>query len=248
MNPLSAPRRSAWVLLAALALVALTARLGVWQLDRGEAKRALQARMAQQGALAPLGTADLAGSAEALSAQAYRRIRLQGTWLPESTRFLDNRQMGGHPGFFVVSALRLPDGSAVLVQRGWVPRDARDRTRLPALPPAQGPAVLDGRVVPWPSALAQLGAESPGPIRQNVDLAGLTREWGLPLRPLSVQQTGAAEGPLLRDWPEPALDVRKHDLYAAQWFSFSLLTVGLYVWFQLLRPWRGRAVRGLRSA
>jgi surfeit locus 1 family protein len=56
---------------------------------------------------------------------------VQGRWLPVAPVFLDNRQMDGRPGFFVLSPLQLDRGDVVLVQRGWVPRDMQDRSRLP---------------------------------------------------------------------------------------------------------------------
>ena len=37
-----------------------------------------------------------------------------------------------------------------------------------------------------------------------------------------------------------ALGVEKHYGYAFQWFAMSALVLGLYLWFQWLRP-RGRA-------
>jgi surfeit locus 1 family protein len=80
-----------------------------------------------------------------------------------------------------------------------------------------------------------------GPIRQNLDLDAFARETGLPLRPLTlVQEDGAATAAdgLLRQWPRPAADVHKHYGYAFQWFSLAALILGLYVWFQLIRPRR----------
>ena len=41
-------------------------------------------------------------------------------------------------------------------------------------------------------------------------------------------------------WPEPAADVQKHYGYAFQWFALCALILGLYVWFQLIRPRRAR--------
>jgi surfeit locus 1 family protein len=41
---------------------------------------------------------------------------------------------------------------------------------------------------------------------------------------------------LLRNWPQPAVDVGKHYGYAAQWFGFCAIIGGLYAWFQLIRP------------
>lgn len=235
--------RRAWVLLAALVVMALTARLGWWQLDRGAQKQALQLSMQQRASLPPLTGEQLARTDEAAVGQHHQRIVLQGQWLPGHTVFLDNRQMAGRPGFFVLDPLLLPGGEAVLVQRGWVPRDLQDRTRLPNLPLPAGRVQLTARVAPWPSRLADLGADAPGPIRQNLAAADYATQIGRPLRPVSLlmlAEPALAGDGLLRDWPLPALDVHKHWGYAGQWFSFCALTAGLYVWFQLIQPWRRR--------
>jgi surfeit locus 1 family protein len=52
--------------------------------------------------------------------------------------YLDNRQMNARQGFFVVTPLQLATGDAVLVQRGWMPRDLTDRSRLQPLPDQPG--------------------------------------------------------------------------------------------------------------
>jgi surfeit locus 1 family protein len=202
--------------------------------------------MLGRAALPPLSAAELALDARQAEAQHWRRVRLQGRWRPEATLYLDNRQMHGRPGFFVLTPLLLPAGDAVLVQRGWIPRDAAQRTRLQPIDTPAGEVSLEGRVAPPPSHLYEFAAAASeaGPIRQNVELAALGREWRLALRPLSVQQLPAATAPadgLLRDWPLPAVDVGKHHGYAFQWFALSALITGLYVWFQLLRPRRRRA-------
>lgn len=229
--------RRAMVLLAALAGVALTARLGVWQLERAAQKTGLAQAIEARGKLPPLPAAELARDEAGAARQFWRPVRLQGRWLAERTVFLDNRQMQGRPGFFVVTPLELAPGDAVLVQRGWVPRDARERTRLPAVPTPAGRVEVAGRIAPPPSRLYEFAQDASGPIRQNLDLDAFGREIGLPLRPLSVQQLsfGGADG-LLREWPQPSVDVSKHHGYAFQWFALAALIAGLYVWFQLLRP------------
>lgn len=226
------------VLLAAVAACALTARLGVWQLDRAAQKTALQAAQERQRALPPLGAAGLAADAKAAAAQQHRAVVLEGRWDAARTVYLENRQMNGRPGFYALTPLVLADGSAVVVQRGWLPRDQADRTRIVAAPPPPGPVRVQGRIAPAPSRLYEFDGASSGPIRQNLDLDAYARETGLALRPLTVVMTGDADPPdgLLRDWPVPAADVHKHYGYAFQWFSLSALVAGLYVWFQLLRP------------
>jgi hypothetical protein len=123
------------IALATLAAVALTARLGWWQLDRAAQKRAIAAAIAERGALPPLTALP---AAEPASAVLHRRAALAGRWQGPHTVYLENRQMGGRPGFYVVTPLELADGSAVAVQRGWLPRDARERARLPAVPSPEG--------------------------------------------------------------------------------------------------------------
>lgn len=235
------PRHPAWVLLAALAVGLSTARLGVWQLDRAAQKLALQTAIEAQATapeLPPAALPTTPGEAELLR---FRRITLRGEWLAEHTVYLDNRQMKGRPGFFVLTPLKLPGGDAVLVQRGWLPRHAADRTRIAPYDTPRGEVAVEGRIAPWPSRLASLGSEASGPIRQNLDLADYAVQTQRALRPLSITelpQPAVAGDGLLRDWPMPAVDVAKHYGYAAQWFALCALTAGLYVWFQLIRPRR----------
>lgn len=234
-------RRGAVVLVAAVLSAALTARLGWWQLDRAAQKNQLQAAMDSRRALPPMSPADLAADGAAAAAQHHRAIVLQGQWVVEQTIYLENRQMKGVPGFFAVTPLRLDDGTAVLVQRGWLPRDQADRTRIVAAPPPVGRVQVQGLIAPPPGRLYEFDTAASGAIRQNLDINAFARETGLRLRPLSVQQQDDATQPsdgLMRQWSAPASGVHKHYGYAFQWFALSALILGLYVWFQLIRPRR----------
>jgi surfeit locus 1 family protein len=232
-------RQSLVVLLAMLVGAGATGRLGLWQLDRAAQKNAIQAALDERRALPPLPAPELAATPERAAAQHGRAVVVEGRWLERSTLYLDNRPLDGRSGFIVVTPLLLADGSAVVVQRGWLPRDSADRTRVSAPPLPDGTVQLAGRIAPPPSRLIELGAAASGPIRQNVDLAPFAVEVGHPLRPLSIVQEEAAANHgdgLSRQWPAPAADVYRHYGYAFQWFALASLIVGLYVWFQLIRP------------
>jgi surfeit locus 1 family protein len=243
-------RRRLVVLVAAVVAASATARLGWWQLDRARQKLDLQARITARGSLDPLPQADLPRTEALAAEQHYRPVQLRGRWLHAHTVYLDNRQMNARQGFFVVTPLQLAPGDAVLVQRGWMPRDFADRTRLQPLPAQPGEVLVTGRLAPPPSKLLDLAGAEQGPIRQNLNVSAVSRDIGIALRPLSVQQTRptAAVPPegsptsalpddgLLRAWPAVAVDVGKHHGYAFQWFSLSALIVGLTLWFQFLRP------------
>lgn len=224
--------RSITVLVAALLGAVLTARLGFWQLDRAAQKVAAAAAVAAQGALPALTNADIAD-------QLNRRVILRGRWMAEETVFLDNRPMNGHVGFFVLTPLQLEGRpEAVLVQRGWVPRNSLDRTQLPSLVTASGLVELQGRLTASPSRLYELGTESGGPIRQNATVKVVAAEIKRPMLPLTVLQSDAPSDGLLRDWPAADLGLQKHYGYAFQWFALCALILGLYVWFQLVKPRR----------
>ena len=229
-----------WIVLAAtVASMALTARLGMWQLDRADQKIQLQTGLDDRGRMAPLGTADLAVDAAQADAQVHRKATLAGTWLPDYTVHLDNRQMKGRVGFFVLTPLQLADGSVVMVQRGWRARDFIDRSRLTPVPTPTGRVEVAGRLARSPARLYEFDGAVEGTIRQNLDLDAYARETGLRLRPVSLlQESPSPEDGLLRDWPRPAADVHKHYGYAFQWFALCALIGGLHVWFRILRPRR----------
>lgn len=223
------------VTVLALLAVLATAELGRWQLSRAAAKEALQASMDARATAPVLDGMSLRhdGDADVLL---HRRVVARGQWLADRTVFLDNRQMNGRVGFFVLTPLRLEDSdTAVLVQRGWVPRNFEDRSRIPVVQTPAGPVVVQGGIVPPPAKLYEMGAVESGPIRQNLDLAQFRTETGLPLAAVSIQQTDAAADGLARDWPRGNTGVDKHYGYAFQWFGLSALIALLYVWFQIVR-------------
>lgn len=228
------------VTVAALLAVALTLALGRWQLGRAAEKEALQASIDARADLPLLDARSLSGDFDQ-DALLHRRIAADGQWVAERTVFLDNRQMHGRPGFFVLTPLRLDNGPVVLVQRGWVPRDFEDRTRVPQIDTPRGPVRVEGRIAPAPSRLYDMGEAGTGAIRQNLDLAQFRLESGLPLVALSIQQTGVSADGLLRDWPQINTGVDKHYGYAFQWFGLSALITLLYVWFQIVKRYKRRS-------
>lgn len=249
---MSAPisRGRFWVLLLATALAAgLTASLGAWQLGRAQTKLALEAQMAQQHVLVPLLNSDFDARAE-LDVPAewlHRPAVLTGRWVEERTVFLDNRQMDGKVGFFVITPLKLADdGRWLLVQRGWVPRDFMDRSHLPEVFTPLGDITVVGRVASGPARVYELGASLPGRIRQNLLPAEAAQEWSATLFNASLVQTEPDGSPasdgLSRNWPQVASGVHKHYGYAFQWLALCTLIIGLYVWFQIIAPRRKRSL------
>lgn len=219
---------------AAAAAIVLTVSLGQWQLRRADEKLALQAQWdsAQQAPAVAVGGAQLGEVAGRLPL----RVGLRGRFLHEHEVWLDNRQMDGQAGFMLVTPLRLADGAVVLVNRGFAPRDALDRARLPPVDRPQGEVDIEGLAVAQTSRVLQLGQDVPAPgggptIWQNLDYEAFERHSGLAVPSWVVQQTGGGADGLRRHWPHLAAGVDKHRGYAMQWFSLAALVAVLTAFF-----------------
>ncbi len=244
-------RFRAWApTLAALVVVAVTVFLGNWQLRRADEKRALQVQRDAAGRDAPIDVSAAGNDAAALDG---RRVRLRGRFVSEFGVFVDNRTHRGVAGFHVLSPLRLAgSGSHVLVLRGWVASDPRERWRVPSVPTPNGEVDVEGIAqleLPRTLELGRTSAPGPGDrIWLNVDLDEYRRWSGLRVqqpivRELAAPKTSAGDfdDGLVRDWPQPGGDVDKHVAYAFQWYSMAALAAGLWIWFVALARWRGRS-------
>jgi surfeit locus 1 family protein len=234
---------------ATVALVVLGIVLGNWQTRRAHEKEVIAQRFAARSAVVlpaigprdPIGTQVFAcGSAAAAagtSADAdeaflknteYCRTRTRGEFVSGWPVFLDNRPYKGQAGFILAMPFKIAGSDQhVLVLRGWLPRDAREYTRLPAFSTPQGEVEIEGLVVRGAGHVMQLGAPGalkPGAIVQNLAIDEMARASGLRLQPYFVQQGGAGQGDaLVRDWPAPATGVDKHRGYAFQWYALALM-------------------------
>jgi surfeit locus 1 family protein len=225
------------VTIGAIAGIAATLALGQWQLGRGREKDALQAAIDQRESMPAVAQSSLLQAPP--DQFMNRRVLLRGTWDPAHTVFLDNRQMRGAPGFYVVTPLKI-EGSdrAVLVQRGWAPRNFEQREKLPPVDTPAGIVQISGRIAPSPARLYEFHADERGAIRQNLALASFRAETGLKLLDVSVVQAGAASEGLLREWPRASAGSERNYGYAVQWWAISALIAILYVWFQFIAPRR----------
>ncbi len=241
--------RGFWlVLMAALVCASVTASLGFWQLRRAALKEQIQADIQAKESADHLYNADVK-TVDTLAPWLHRSAHLSGTWIPHATVFLDNRQMSGRQGFYVVTPFQLAnDGRWVLVQRGWTPRDFLDRTRVPQVPTPRGTITLSGRIAASPGKVYELGEADTGPVRQNLDVTAFAREHAAQILNGSlVQWAPVPDTPsdgLLRNWPQIASDVHKHHGYAFQWFGLCALILILYVWFQIISPLRSTRAAG----
>ncbi|WP_050476439.1 SURF1 family protein [Herbaspirillum rhizosphaerae] len=225
--------RVRWVpLVATLVVAAIGVSLGQWQTRRGDEKQAIQDKMAERQAAPAIG---LSGNVLQLDIDQneYRHVRVKGEFVSSWTSYLDNRPYNGAPGFYVLTPFKIADSdTAVLVERGWTPRDISDRTKVPALPAPAGVVEIEGVIRRDAGHLLQLGAAEapkPGAIMQNLDLPAYAAASSLKLAPFLIEQGGAMKDGLVRDWPAPSLGIERHRGYAVQWYALALMAVIFFV-------------------
>jgi surfeit locus 1 family protein len=119
--------------------------LGTWQIERRAWKLDLIARVEQRvhAPAAPAPTPDQWARMNAATDE-YRHLRLSGSFLSEHEALVQATTARG-AGFWVLVPLRTADGSVVLVNRGFVPPEGRDRA-MRASPEAQGEITVTGLV------------------------------------------------------------------------------------------------------
>lgn len=217
--------RFRWVpFIAMLAALSLGVVLGEWQRGRAVQKETIQSRLEQRQSAPALQLRGDAAIPDAGELE-YRRVTVAGQFISEWPLFLENRPYKGVAGFFVLMPMRL-EGSdkAVLVLRGWTPRDPVDRARVPAVPVPQALVTVTGRVRRDTGRVMQLGEAAPvrpAAILQNVEIAEFARASRLQLLPFIIEQSNNSDDGLVRDWPDPSSGSGKHMGYAFQWYALA---------------------------
>ncbi len=254
--------------IAAVIIAAVCIRLGLWQLDRLQERRADNARIAAGIADDPVEVESVAGDSTRSRAL---RVRVRGSYDFDNEVVLINRSRNGAPGVNILTPLRLPGrDTAVLVNRGWV--YAPDGATVD-LARWREPAEAGGTAyVSWMPALGSepsasgAGERSGTPARRaaRLDRDVIGRMLPYPIAPYQLvlldpeamddggaAYGGAGPGPMgtatapdptrpIRI-PLPALDEGAHKSYAIQWFSFAAIAlIGTAAVIRAERTKRGR--------
>lgn len=231
--------------LAAILVATVCARLGIWQLDRRAERLARNEVIAERMALPTL---SLEGGLADTDGLVYRVAEAVGEYDAAAGVVLAGRSYQGATGAHLLVPLRLADGTAIMVHRGWVPAlDAAKVDPADFTPPGQ--VTVRGLLMAFPEIRSPGGATEPaeadaagGEFRRlwyRMDAERWRRQSPYPLAPLYLQQLPApAADRFPAALPEPELDEGPHLGYAIQWFSFGV--IALVGWVVLLFRRQGR--------
>lgn len=166
----------------------------------------------------------------------WSRVVADGHYDPDSQLLVRNRPQNVVFGYEVLVPLVLPDGTALLVDRGWVPNAERADV-LPEVPPAPAGPV---QVVGWlRQGEPDLERNLPPGQLASIDLTEAARRTGYRLRAaylvLESETTGPGQPAPARPQPllPPETGTGPHFAYALQWWTAA--PVGFVLIFVFLR-------------
>ncbi|MFZ5525668.1 MAG: SURF1 family protein [Pseudomonadota bacterium] len=241
-GPRSRAALIAMAVCAALLFAGLIA-MGTWQVHRRAWKLDLIERVTQRvnaPAEAAPGPSQWPGISKA--EHEYRHVRLTGTYLHEQESLVQASTVRG-AGFWVLTPLRTPDGSLVMINRGFVPPEFKERATRESCNPTTQVAV---------SGLLRLSEPGGGFLRDNDPAAGRWYSRDVPAMAQAHKLSGVAPyfidadaglSPEVTGAPVGGLTVlsfpNNHLVYAITWYTLALM-VAAAVWYV------ARVERGLR--
>ena len=216
---------------------ALCVRLGIWQLDRLEQRRAFNSQVETMWAmpLLDLNQAEF----DSLNEMEWRAVTVTGEYDFENQVALRNRYNGSEYGYHLLTPL-LFKGTAVLVDRGWIPADGNSTSADWCKYDEAGEVTVTGQIRLGQSKPAFGGVADALPadgerlaVWTNADVELIARQMPYPILKIYIQPDvdEADVAPPIPFQPEIELTEGPHFGYALQWFTFATILFVGYPFF-----------------
>lgn len=225
-------RRWLWFALAVVLLAAICVRAGFWQYDKLDERQAENTIARSNLGAEPRPLDDVvAPRGDVDDEDEWTTVRVTGTYDTERQLTVKFSTRDGAPGVDVVTPLVLDDGSAVLVNRGWMPSSNTNERPTDIESPPEGTVEVIGWVRPDNGAGDEAVVPVDGQVRA-VSSRAVAEAVPYELRPGYLDLRSQSGGPGgLRLPPSPDLGQGPHFFYAVQWWFFALLAVVGFFWF-----------------
>lgn len=224
-----------WFFASLLVLLgtAFCIRLGFWQLDRLEQRRAFNAQVESMRAAEML---DLNQTIpQDIAAMEWRAVTVAGEYDFENQVAIRNQYNGDQYGYHLITPL-LSNGTAVLVDRGWIPADGNATPADWRQYDEQGALTVTGqiRLGHGKPAIGGIADALPAAgtrleVWNNLDVENMSAQFPYPILGVYIQPNvePADEVPPIPYQPIIELTEGSHFGYALQWFTFAtILFVG----------------------
>ncbi|WP_344072973.1 SURF1 family protein, partial [Prauserella alba] len=177
----------------------------------------------------------------------WRRVIVEGTYLPDDEVIARLRTVQGEPAFEVLTPLRTIDGPTVLINRGFV-RPANDTGVPDFAAPPQGRVTVEARVridENDPSNRDAFADETTdGRLHSySVDSRVVARATDLDIKP-GYYQLEPGEPGVLTALPLPQLQAGPYFSYALQWIAFGAMALLGWLYFTIREARPGGVLAG----
>lgn len=216
---------SPWLVLVALLAIAGLIALGVWQIERRTWKLALIERVEQRvhAAAEPV-PAPASWPAVNAAGDEYRHITVTGRFLHDRETLVQAVTDAG-AGFWVLTPLQTEDGAVVLINRGFVPPERRERATRLAGDPAGEVRITGLLRITEPKGGFLRNNDPAGNRWYSRDVEAIAAARGLPqVAPFFID---ADATPNPGGYPLGGLTVvtfhNNHLIYALTWFGLAIM-------------------------
>ncbi|MBI4500935.1 MAG: SURF1 family protein [Gemmatimonadetes bacterium] len=208
------------IFFVAIPVAGLCVRLGFWQVSRLQQRQARNAALRTALAEPPVDLAHFSGDLAV-----FRSVRATGRFDYDRQIVVDASAVNGVPAVIIVTPLRLADGGAVLIDRGWVPSPDAHRVMLDSLREADSTEVTGAVVDPGPDIPVRADSIWPKHVQRPTPRS-LATLYPYPVRPYIVRRIRPPGlGQKLLSVPLPELTEGPHLSYAIQWFAFAIIAL-----------------------
>ena len=238
-------RSPKWIVshLIVLALLVGLCSLGLWQISRLHERQDRNDRVRERTQFVAEPVEDLVAGASNVDDLEWRLAEATGQYQIRDQVLVVNRSFDGGAGAWVITPLLLSDGSAVIVNRGWVPFSVQVAEDRSSFDPPSGMVTIGG-LVQLSQVRGRFGAGDPvePDLLARVDLEAYADVVDYPLLSVYVQLesvTGGVDGgpDVPRLVPRPVLTNGSHLSYSVQWFIFAAIAAGGYGLILRRRAW-----------
>ena len=216
---------------------ALCIRLGIWQLDRLDQRRAFNAQVISMRAMPPLDlNSEIFDSIEKME---WRAVTFAGEYDFENQIAIRNQYYRDQYGYHLLTPL-LSQGTAVLVDRGWIPADGNSlpedwrKYDEPGVVTVTGQIRLGQSKPAFGGVADALPADgSPLWVWNNGDVEKILLQMPYPILKVYIQPETNLEDnvPPIPYQPTVELTEGPHMGYAMQWFTFAVILFVGYPFF-----------------
>ena len=205
--------------------------LGLWQIDRGQAKTVLLDEFEKNSFKSP----------EYISkdSKKWDRVYVEGVWDGSNQLLIDNIIRKGIAGYKVLTPFRLKNtNEIILIDRGWIPRN-RNMEVLPNIDLINSNERVSGILESPELGLTlsdELVTDAWPKVSQTKNLEVISKEYSDLIYPFILLADPTSRNSLEYIKINPTnMTPIKHYGYSAQWFLMFIVLCVMYVWYGIKR-------------